>query len=125
MLPRQQQPGKGGWSTAQWQKKADTASEVSSFWLWAAPPWGRGHSYAAATGTGSGYSHGSGFAATYGELESYRQGERMDEGFVSKKEALREGLVERVPWSCRSVTCRRMCIAITENRSGRETSRVV
>lgn len=50
----------------------------------------------------------------------------MDEGFVSRKEAPREGLVETVLWSCGSVTPPRfVCIAITGNRSGRETSKVV
>lgn len=66
------------------------------------------------------YSHSSGFADTYGEVESCRQGERMDEGFASRKEAPREGLVRSVPWSCRSVVpLRCMSIAIIENRPGR------
>lgn len=50
----------------------------------------------------------------------------MDEGFASSKEAWRKGLVERVLWSFRLVVPPRcMYIAITENRSGMETSRVI
>lgn len=76
--------------------------------------------------TGKQLFRGSGFAATYGKVDSCRQGERMDEGFASRKEAPREGLVERVSWSCRSVTPPKcMCIATAENKSGRETARVV
>ena len=104
MLPRWQQPGKGGWSTAQQQKKADAASGASSFRPWGAPPWGGEHSRAAAVGTGSCYSLSNGFAATYGEAESCRQGARMDKGFAPTKEAPREGLVERVSRGCSSVT---------------------
>lgn len=50
----------------------------------------------------------------------------MGEGFVSRKEPSNEELVENVgPWHCRLVFPPRfVCVAITENRSGRETSRV-
>lgn len=60
------------------------------------------------------------------EKERCRQGERMGEKFVSRKELSNEELVGKVPWHCRLVFPPRFkCIAITENRSGRETSRVI
>lgn len=50
----------------------------------------------------------------------------MDEGFACRKEVSREGLVETVLPNCGLVIPpRALCIEITENRSGRESSRVI